>query len=141
MAILEFQTGKATCAWEPGKFCKFIGSKSYGTKPFCTLFLKEVRSSIEESGAAGWLQRLPECVALDEPRALSEDGQHLIDHLDALDEFTRLADGFLYWFPESVGCSFSEYHLRTIALYLEVQNQPLSGSLDVQPLERENDKA
>jgi hypothetical protein len=63
-------------------------------------------------------------------KKLTEDQQTLIDRIIELGEFSHLEDGFLYWFPTASGCAFSEHHLRTIALYLEIQNQPLSDSLD-----------
>jgi hypothetical protein len=37
MTNLKFETGKTTCAWKHGNFCEFMGSKSYGTQPFCTV--------------------------------------------------------------------------------------------------------
>jgi hypothetical protein len=42
-----------------------MGTKRYGTIGFCHIFLAELYD--EDRGVTGHLQRLPECLALDEP--------------------------------------------------------------------------
>jgi hypothetical protein len=131
MTNLKFETGKTTCAWKHGNFCKFMGSNSYGTQPFCTLFSKDVGTGNDESDLPGWLQRLPECLALDEPERLTKPQQDAINYRIKRGEFAYLEDGFLYWFPSSgsVG-GIGEHLLRTIAQYLEIQNKLTSNSFD-----------
>lgn len=57
--------GDKTCASEPGKFCKHVMAKKFGSIPFCQVYNKEL-SSIDRSSkfyeVIGWLQRLPECL-------------------------------------------------------------------------------
>jgi hypothetical protein len=57
---LSFQCGELTCASEPGKFCRFIGSKSFGTQPTCTLF------NVKLFDPNGWVLRCRECLQLEE---------------------------------------------------------------------------
>ena len=64
------------------------------------------------------------------PPALSAEQQKLIDRLIALDEFTRLEDGFLHWFPSGTGGGFSDLVLDTISIYLKQQNQQISDEID-----------
>ena len=42
------------------------------------------------------------------PPALSPEQQKLIDRLIELDEFTRLEDGFLHWFPSRYFAGLSD---------------------------------
>lgn len=55
-SCILIEHGEKTCASEPGKFCRFAGSKSFGTDPWCTLFNTRLRDK------DGWLQRAPECL-------------------------------------------------------------------------------
>jgi hypothetical protein len=64
------------------------------------------------------------------PPALSPEQQKLIDRLIDLHEFTRLEDGFLYWFPSGTGGGFSDLVLDAISIYLKQQNQQISDDLD-----------
>ena len=64
------------------------------------------------------------------PTALSSEQQKLIDRLIELDEFTRLEDGFLYWFPSRTGGGFSDLNLDTISIYLKQQNKQISDDID-----------
>jgi hypothetical protein len=64
------------------------------------------------------------------PPALSPEQQKLIDRLIELDEFTRLEDGFLHWFPSGTGGGFSDLVLDTISIYLKQQNQQISDDID-----------
>lgn len=52
--------GDTTCAVEPGKFCLFFGTKSFGTKAVCTLFRDEPLFQDEN----GWTERCPDCMDL-----------------------------------------------------------------------------
>ena len=64
------------------------------------------------------------------PPALSPEQQKLIDRLIALDEFTRLEDGFLFWFPSGTGGGFSDLNLDAISIYLKQQNKQISDDID-----------
>jgi hypothetical protein len=64
------------------------------------------------------------------PPALSPEQQTLIDRLIELDEFTRMEDGFLYWFPSGAGGGFSDLNLDTISIYLKQQNKQISDDID-----------
>jgi len=55
-ATIEIEMGEKTCAIEPGKFCKFLGSSSIGQKFHCMLFGEKVFDE------GGWLQRCPKCL-------------------------------------------------------------------------------
>jgi hypothetical protein len=57
--FIEFESGDTTCAVEPGKFCRFASSKSFGSKPFCTLFQEYIYPD-----ANGWLARTPSCMSI-----------------------------------------------------------------------------
>lgn len=59
----NIECGKNTCASEPGKFCQFTGSKSFGTIPFCTLFQEPLEVSADQYGGLGlgWTQRCKAC--------------------------------------------------------------------------------
>lgn len=54
---IEFKTGETTCAVETGKFCRFCGSKNFGTKPWCYLFDEPIHDN-----KSGWLQRTYNCM-------------------------------------------------------------------------------
>lgn len=56
---IAIDAGETTCAREPGKFCKYVGTAHFGQRFVCGLFPRE--KMIEDVG--GWLQRLPECIA------------------------------------------------------------------------------
>jgi len=62
------EAGDTTCASEPGKFCKFVGSKRFGSVYVCMLF-PESNPGHKDSGTDtilkekdGWLQRCPACL-------------------------------------------------------------------------------
>lgn len=67
--IVEIDCGDTTCASEPGKFCRFMGTSKFGSIFHCMLFRDltvwrgpdEVR--LEEKD--GWLQRCPQCLELE----------------------------------------------------------------------------
>jgi hypothetical protein len=70
---LNIECGAKTCASEPGKFCRFLGAESFGTKPVCMLFPHEDQSFTPLSSIGGWRQRCPECLQAerDAPDCLS----------------------------------------------------------------------
>lgn len=53
---LEINCGDFTCASEPGKFCKCLGTSKFGQLSKCNLF----DGNLEEE--EGWLQRCQECL-------------------------------------------------------------------------------
>lgn len=63
----NIECGKNTCASEPGKFCTFRGTKSFGTVPFCLLFHETLEISANEHGepGLGWTQRCKACKQYD----------------------------------------------------------------------------
>lgn len=56
---ITFVTGEKTCASAPGKFCRWQGTKNFGTTPVCMLF-DDAR--LWENVKGGWLMRCPECL-------------------------------------------------------------------------------
>ncbi len=57
--------GKKTCASEPGKFCRFIGSRKFGQIAICTLFVAEGRKGMEFvmlDERDGWVIRCDQCI-------------------------------------------------------------------------------
>jgi len=61
---IEIECGKTTCASEPGAFCRFVGSRAFGTQPLCTLFPDtEDHPYTRLCEIDGWLQRCPVCLA------------------------------------------------------------------------------
>ena len=61
-SIIVIEHGKKTCAVEPGKFCRFMYTKRFGTEPVCHLFGANLFD------VDGWVNRCPEC--------LTEFGEH-----------------------------------------------------------------
>ncbi len=58
---LKFVSGKTTCASEPGKFCRFVRTKHFGTQFECSLFdLSLFDHSYGEY--EGWLARCTPCM-------------------------------------------------------------------------------
>jgi hypothetical protein len=53
---LETECGERTCASTPGKFCRFVKSKNFGTEFVCILFDRKLFDE------GGWLQRCGECL-------------------------------------------------------------------------------
>lgn len=60
-STLTFTHGEKTCASEPGKFCNFFGTRSFGTQPVCLLF----GGDLHMDKPHGWTMRGGECLALD----------------------------------------------------------------------------
>jgi len=64
---VKINSGDKRCYSEPGKPCKYVGSKSFGTKWLCMLFPSELHGSytiLEES--EGWLLRCKACLENEE---------------------------------------------------------------------------
>ena len=55
------ECGEHTCASEPGKFCRFLGSMRFGTIPLCLLFPDRESSHTLLEEKDGWLQRCDAC--------------------------------------------------------------------------------
>lgn len=53
---LTFTSGTHTCASEAGVFCRWCGSKGFGTRSICTLFNEPLFDK------DGWLQRSKTCL-------------------------------------------------------------------------------
>ena len=53
----ETECGETVCASSPGRFCKFAGSKRFGTKPWCIWYDRQLFEN-----KAGWLQRTKQCI-------------------------------------------------------------------------------
>ena len=58
----EITCGESTCAYESGKFCKFIGTVQLGTVPVCRLFCDGYSSYTILKEKDGWVQRCDECL-------------------------------------------------------------------------------
>jgi len=56
ISTINFEHGEKTCASEPGKFCRWEGSYSFGTRHVCMLF--DNHPLFFEDG---WLQRCWKC--------------------------------------------------------------------------------
>ena len=69
---IQIECGETTCASEPGRFCRFLGSRRMGTVPVCMLFpeknpgRKHPGGITELEQTTGWLQRCPACLAAQE---------------------------------------------------------------------------
>ena len=62
-ATITIDAGEKTCASEPGKFCRYVGQKAFGTKHVCTFpFLSETTDYPRLYDVDGWLMRLPVCL-------------------------------------------------------------------------------
>ena len=62
---IPIECGEKTCASEPGKFCPQMTISKFGKDYSCHLFEKRLKGP-SEAPIAGWLQRLPECLAAEE---------------------------------------------------------------------------
>jgi len=59
--------GEKTCASEPGKFCRFVGVKNFGTVYVCLLFPEleapgDTSSTYLKENDEGWLARCTQCL-------------------------------------------------------------------------------
>jgi len=67
---IEIECGDMTCAAEPGKFCKYLGSRRFGVVPVCSLFpdAKTAKVHTDLHDFDGWVQRCPACLAAEKLR-------------------------------------------------------------------------
>jgi hypothetical protein len=61
-SIIIIEHGEETCAVSPGKFCRFIGSRKFGTQPVCFLYPSDDSSTTDLYDKDGWVQRCHACV-------------------------------------------------------------------------------
>jgi hypothetical protein len=61
-ASIEFEMGERTCAIEPGKFCRWLAAKRFGTIPVCLLFRDRDGDEFGLLAKDGWTQRCPPCL-------------------------------------------------------------------------------
>jgi hypothetical protein len=61
---VEIECGITTCASEPGKFCRHLGTSNYGTIWWCLLFPGDggSKTRLFEDRKDGWIQRCPACI-------------------------------------------------------------------------------
>ena len=63
---ITIECGEFTCASEPGKFCKFVGTRRMGAEYVCRLFPSEddsyLRLQTLDNKPNGWLARCSECL-------------------------------------------------------------------------------
>lgn len=61
---LEIECGETTCAIEPGRFCRFLGSKKFGSISVCMLFPDPDGRGSDTMvwDKDGWVQRCPACL-------------------------------------------------------------------------------
>jgi len=52
----KIKCGESTCASEPGVFCPYVQTRSFGTKYLCGEFDQKL---VDQDG---WLQRCPACL-------------------------------------------------------------------------------
>lgn len=63
---IRIECGKKTCAKEPGKFCKFFGTKKFGSIPTCCLFPSEDQIYTELEVVNDWTVRCQACLDAEE---------------------------------------------------------------------------
>lgn len=63
--MIPIQCGKTTCAYKPGKFCCYAGTRRLGTAWVCRLFPTDDDSytPLREDAPAGRLLRCDACLA------------------------------------------------------------------------------
>jgi len=59
---LTFVSGETTCASEPGKFCKFLYTKNFGTSAVCHLFDDNPLFEHTFGEKKGWIARCHQCM-------------------------------------------------------------------------------
>jgi len=57
--VFVINAGEKTCASEPGKFCKYVRTRAFGTVFSCALF----EETLWEDKPGGSLQRVPRCLS------------------------------------------------------------------------------
>jgi len=69
---ISIDCGETTCASTPGVFCKFFGTRKFGSVSLCNLFTnpnpgyKESESSMPLEDKNGWVQRCKQCLEAEE---------------------------------------------------------------------------
>lgn len=96
--IEEIDCGEFTCASEPGKFCKFLGSSNFGTQSRCMYFRDKDWTNLHlDDTGDGWVQRAGVC--LDLFRAEEDDTDHTFDiYWSAVDRLNIKSDDREKWF-------------------------------------------
>lgn len=59
---IEIDCGETTCASEPGKFCRWRGSRGFGTVPICALFATKNDTYTDLEDMDGWVRRCQQCL-------------------------------------------------------------------------------
>lgn len=59
---ITINCGETTCASEPGKFCRYMGTKYFGTQFICMLFPDGYEFTFLFDDKNGWLQRCKACL-------------------------------------------------------------------------------
>ena len=62
ISTIKIEHGETTCASEPGKFCRFLGTKNFGTQPVCMLNGDLPLFEHSEGEKKGWLARSGACI-------------------------------------------------------------------------------
>ena len=60
ISTIRIEHGETTCASVPGKFCRFLGAKNFGTVPVCMLFNNNLHSH-NDGPFKGWIARCVDC--------------------------------------------------------------------------------
>ena len=60
---VRLKCGEKTCAWSPGKFCRFFGSRNFGQNPICCLFPSDPGTYTDLNEIDGWIQRCEICLS------------------------------------------------------------------------------
>jgi hypothetical protein len=66
--ILNIECGEKTCAKRPGEFCKYLGTRKFGSISVCMLFptkfpqRKQNAATTELESENGWTMRCQECL-------------------------------------------------------------------------------
>lgn len=58
------ECGATTCAYEKGKFCRYLGVRRMGSENICLLFPSEQHpyTPLQETAEGGWLLRCAACL-------------------------------------------------------------------------------
>lgn len=59
--VIKIHHSVNTCAYLPGKFCRFVFTKNFGTEFFCDFFKEKLRDNSD-----GWLARCKSCIEFDD---------------------------------------------------------------------------
>ena len=84
--------GDTTCAYSPGNFCSYVGSRIDGSATRCTLFNVPLKD--KNGGITGWLLRCETCLALEEEQLSPEEAaQALTDPKALINILAERVDG------------------------------------------------